>query len=431
MSVGYYEDRVTSHPARVALVEAQELATRAAGPSFEDPDLDVLEHAEAARAAVDDVVSRIDLADPQLISDGMLSDLNRPALRIRDFLNDFLSDPGSASIQDVRAELERLLTAARGLPPSPWQAEADVVRGAATRFRDRVAGLRREAEQRIDQLKQEGEAIGSDLRSDLAEAESRLQQLQLQANTSEEAAERRSEELNNRLSGLQDRAENIASAVGQTFVGMEERFGSTQQSREERFGQAGMEQEQRFSGRVGEWENEWEDEWQQKKTTLDADSSAMLAELEELLAEAKRVLSFSAAASTYEANASEAQRQEARANQWRWIGIGALMAAAGVAIGLLVVMSPPDNMNLASMFVFFLPRLGITSFMGAIAAYAIREAGRHRERERLARQAAVDIASFRPFLAELPEDERNEEVRHAARRQFFHGVGGSELDGLT
>ncbi|MYI83424.1 MAG: hypothetical protein F4056_09135 [Chloroflexi bacterium] len=309
--------------------------------------------------------------------------------------------------------------------------EREVVERAVERFRDRVASLRRQAERRVDQLREEADTAATDLRSQLSALESQLQQLQQEANTSEETGERRSEELSSRLAELQDRAENVASAVEQTSSSMEERFGSTQQSREERFGETVREQEQRFATSLLVWESELEE----KKAKLGEDTDALRRELGEQLAEAKRVLGFSAAASTYGANSIEARRQEQTANRWRWIGIGLLVAAVGAAIGLLVWRGPPDDMTVAGMFVFFLPRLGVTSLIGAIAAYALREAGRHRARERLARQAAIDIESFRPFLVELPESERNEEIRHAARRQFFAGgggtVGGSELDGRT
>ena len=432
MHVGFYEDRINHHPARVALVEAQELATKAAGVSFEGLDLDVPEHADAARAAVEDVVTRIDLADPRLISEGMLSDLNRPALRIRDFLNEFLSNPGSASIQDVQAELERLLTAARGLPPLPWQTESAVVRNAARRFRDRLAGLRREAEQRIDELREEGDAAAADLRSHLSEVGSQFQQLQQQAKAAEDAAERRSDELNHRLDEQHERAEQVASTVEQTLNSIEERFGSTQQSREERFGEAVREQEQRFAASLVVRDGEWEE----KKAKLGDDSDAIRRALEEQLAEAKRVLGVTAAASTYQAAAREAESQSRAANVWR---IVAVLAMGGAALSIFLFFAAfglPQDPTTAEMLGFLVTRGGFTGFIGAIAAYAAREAGQHRARERTARQAAVDIASFRPFLAELPDHERNAEIRSAARRHFFgsendaHGSSSSSLEEL-
>ena len=422
--MAFYDDRLTRHTARAHLSEARDLATRANDFDWQDPDSKGPQYANAALAAVEDVTDRLELADPRLVTEEVLSEIERPALQVLNSLRSFSENPTVPEIQGAQHHAERLLAAARGLPPSPWQVEPDVVRNAGNRFRDRVAGLRREAERTIDQLKQEGEEAAAGLGSDLSGVESQLQQLQQQANIYEEATERRSEELKGGLARFQDRAEQIASGVEQTFNSMDERFGSAQDRRTERFEEAVSEQEQKFAASLLVWEGEW----RERKAKLGEDSDELRRELGEQLAEAKRVLGFSAAASTYEANASEARRQEQTANRWRWIGIGLLIAAVAAAIALLVWRGPSDDMTLANMFVFFLPRLGVTSLIGAIAAYALRESGRHRARERLARQAAIDIQSFRPFLAELPEDERNEEIRLASRRQFFPAAGGA-IDG--
>ena len=238
VAVGYYEDRVLGHPARVALVEAQELARRAAEVRFSGHDSAAPEHADAARAAIEDVVARLDLADTRLISEGMLTELSRPASRIRDFLNDLLSNPGSYSIRDVQLEVERLLTAARGLPPSPWQEDPAVVRAAAQRFRDRLAGFRRDAEQMVHALRTEGAAAAADLRSQQSELESQLQQLQSQARASGVNAEGQAVELDGRLAELRNQTEQAASNVKQLFSGLDERFASSQERRTERFEEA-------------------------------------------------------------------------------------------------------------------------------------------------------------------------------------------------
>jgi len=56
--------------------------------------------------------------------------------------------------------------------------------------------------------------------------------------------------------------------------------------------------------------------------------------------------------------------------------------------------------------------------LAGLWGYAARESSRHRRREANAERLATELTSFRPFLAELAVDKRNDLVEKATGRYF-------------
>ena len=205
---------------------------------------------------------------------------------------------------------------------------------------------------------------------------------------------------------------------------MEERFGASQDRRGERFEEVENERRTEFSIALNDWRETWESELASR--TVEADQ--FREELRKLASEAERVLGTSAAAATYGAAEREAERQGRAADWWRGWAILALGGAAlsGLLFLALAVADPPSNSNALEILVYLSTRVSITGFVASIGFYCARESSRHRLREVDARGSAMNMAAFRPFLAELPPEERNLEIRLAARR-FFGNYDVSDI----
>lgn len=66
----------------------------------------------------------------------------------------------------------------------------------------------------------------------------------------------------------------------------------------------------------------------------------------------------------------------------------------------------------------FLARFGVVLTFGALAGYGARQADKHHKVERRNRRVELELASIDPFLAELPEAERNQVKAAVADRLF-------------
>jgi hypothetical protein len=100
------------------------------------------------------------------------------------------------------------------------------------------------------------------------------------------------------------------------------------------------------------------------------------------------------------------------------VGIAALAAGVGVTMWLFLVMDVTDNPSIAEMLAFFFVRAPALAILGAIAAYAIRESSQHRARDKENKRLANELTTFRPFLEELKEDERTNQIVRASDRYF-------------
>lgn len=151
-----------------------------------------------------------------------------------------------------------------------------------------------------------------------------------------------------------------------------------------------------------------------------------LAHLQDTARKAEELLGITAASGTAAAYQEEANRQARRADFSRYFAILGLMAAILIGYGTLQFLNPPTNANGTATIFFYIARTTLLAVAVALPAYAIRESSQHRARERHNRRLASELTTFRPFLAELPEAERNQLIKDASQRYF----PGHESDDL-
>lgn len=97
---------------------------------------------------------------------------------------------------------------------------------------------------------------------------------------------------------------------------------------------------------------------------------------------------------------------------------GSFIGAIGAGYISLMLFGLPDNSSLGEMGLFFATRAPLALAIAGFAAFANKESGHHRRSERENRRLANELTTFRPFLAELSETDRNEQVKQAVGRYY-------------
>jgi hypothetical protein len=100
----------------------------------------------------------------------------------------------------------------------------------------------------------------------------------------------------------------------------------------------------------------------------------------------------------------EVKDQRAAADRWRQIAV--VFAVLAVLVGLMTaIWEHQDTENLIG-------KLAVGVAFGAVAGYAAKQSGRHRDREERARHRQLELRAFGPFIEQLdPELKQAERVR--------------------
>jgi hypothetical protein len=140
----------------------------------------------------------------------------------------------------------------------------------------------------------------------------------------------------------------------------------------------------------------------------------LIQKMEAELAKAQGITSFIGSTGTSAGFRDEADAQRRAANWLRFIAILFGLAAAGLAIWAVIHAERSDNPSLT---VVIAKTLGSLVFVG-IAGYIANQSGHHRTREEKARRRQLDLVALPPFIAALPEDQKEDITREAATTLF-------------
>jgi hypothetical protein len=157
-----------------------------------------------------------------------------------------------------------------------------------------------------------------------------------------------------------------------------------------------------------------------KQRVLHEKGSALAASLEEKLNRANEILGFTAAANVAQAYIEEGASQKKEADKWRLIALCIIGALAVVAFISFVVLKPDAGFSTEDYVRYALVRLPVFVVLAPAIPWVLKQSSEHREREHFARLRGQELTSFRPFLAELTEAERQTVIKDASAR-FFKG----------
>ncbi len=350
---------------------------------------------------------RIAATDPLLVSEEVLASMREPLNQIKNGLQGYLENESADSLNGIRSWTDRLAGAI-----AMWPIPADLPSSDA---REIAARFRRSAAQHVNALSGEFEKAKEEL-SDL--------QSSVQARSDEWQAEK---------AGLQEQLSDLSSTI-------EKQQGRLDEALDRYQGQFSAAQDRRgeqFQGELAELQ-EWaagakstmERQLDQVGTTAEDKSRQLTEQLEAELAKARGITGVIGSTGTAAGYQEEADAQRRTANMLRYGAILLGLAAAGLAVWAII---HTERSSEPSLTVVFSKALGSLVFAG-LAGYVATQSAHHRHREEQARRRQLDLLALPPFIAALPDGQKEEITGEVASKTLLPatlGQDGPEEAALT
>ena len=363
---------------------------------------------------VRDVQARLEVADVRLVAEVTLEALSQQSAKLLDRVNNFAETVESTKLIEAVTISGTLLVYSRYLPPLPWGEPDEVVRQAAQSFHAATARFVGELEEAKSNVEADLQQVRDALATAAHDSQHSLDQLkQASAERSAEfdaTTEARSTEFASRTEALENQIQNQTQRLDQAIATINDQFGTSEQSRSGEF----TESQSRRDTELGQQLASQEERFQ----TLAEDQAVAIRTLDTAKETAEEILGVVAASATADAYLKDAEQQRKQADILRMVGAAAF--AAAVAVGLVMFFAvdlPSESSVPRTMFVLLKPISSVAAILG-LATFLARESAQHRRRERESKRLANQLTTFRPFLAEIPEDQRNELIKDASIRYF-------------
>ena len=363
---------------------------------------------------LEDVQMRLHSADSRLIPEVTLVALDRGSQNLRDQVDGFLNTGDTAHLHGAVEASGPLLATSRQLPPLPWNEPNEVVRHAAASFQATTAQIIKDTEE----AKSKFEADLQQLREATADAAHNSQHSldQLKEASAERSAEvdatteARSTEFASRTEALENQIQNQTQRLDQAIATINDQFGTSEQSRAGEFTESQSRRDTEFGQQLASQEERF-----QALAELQAVAIRTLDTAKET---AEEILGVVAASATADAYLKDAEQQRRQADLLRIAAVGALIAAVAVGLVMFFAVDLADSASVTKTLFSFVKPVGFVAAVLAVAGFLVRESSQHRGREIVNKRLANQMTTFRPFLAEIPEAERNELIKEASKRYF-------------
>ena len=149
----------------------------------------------------------------------------------------------------------------------------------------------------------------------------------------------------------------------------------------------------------------------------------VVADVEKFRDEAKRILEEVAGASSAEHYAKLRDSQKKNADIWRWIGVVGLSILV-VTSGLIFFDTRSTDIEFST--AWLVARYSLLFSLGIFAGYAFRQSGQHRRREEAIARVANELLLLWPFMARLPDADRELLLREITPLYFKGGLSGGD-----
>lgn len=374
---------------------------------------------------IDQIILQFSSADSRAISESTLGGLEQQSSELSANAIAFRQTRDQVLLLQLIVNVNSLLVLSSQLPPLPWGEAKDVVQQSVESLGDSS-----------DKLRARVRALSTQLNSKISEIEKKLA---MESQDSEQTLELLKTVTENQLSELQqsigDQIQQFQQSANRMQTQIDaniQRIDSAIPTFNDQFRTFQESQTQQFSESQELRQTDFEDFVEQQKQSSTDSANALHIEGEQLIKylsetakNAETILGVTAASVTSEAYLNEAKEQKQQADLWRRIAILGLFGAATAGFATFLWMNPAGGSSTSQVISFQIMRTAITGAFVAVAGFAMRESGKHRSRETENKRLANELTTFRPFLSELKEDDRNELVREASSRYFpGHGANG-------
>ena len=140
--------------------------------------------------------------------------------------------------------------------------------------------------------------------------------------------------------------------------------------------------------------------------------------------QARSMLEEVAGASTAEHYVKQRDKQNAAANMWRYIGVGALVV---LVLSAAWIFFDAGSTIQEFTVVWLAARTGLVGAIVVFATYALRQSAHHRRREEGMTRVANELQLLWPFMNRLPDGDRRDLLREITPLYFKGGVSAQDV----
>ena len=353
--------------------------------------------------AIREIRIRVDTSPRVYIPPEIIQSLHDALVQIRDAAEQYKSQGDEGAARTVLTSADRLILNAQLLLPAGPREEltSAALKEAAARVAEatgvsatRLSEQRREAQELEASLAQRAEEALARVASSASEAVQNVDSARAEFTRNIESYE-------TRLGQQAQRLDTAMDAQSQRFV-------KDQEDRTREFGEALSEIRDRAKARMGELEEQAEVSIHYLAARAD---------------EAKSIVAATAAASTAKRYVETEEAENKAADWWRKWGLLILGVTAALGLVIQIEYGPEFGAGWEEFVVFYMVKAPLVALPIYIGAYALRQSAAHRGRATEAGRVARELSVFRPFIDELPDGAKHEEISGAAKRYFLGSRG--------
>lgn len=335
----------------------------------------------------------VDEADPLCVTTNLV-DRTRDALAsTAGGLQGFLDSGGVEPLNGIRSWTEELAKAIGEWPSRSTLPSSDV--------REITSRFRRSAGQQLRGLSKDF----SKIEEQVGEVQSRVEQRATEINEIQA-------NLDSRVTELQGTIEQQRGRLDESIERHQEQFSEAQERRIEEFRKelSGLE-ESSLKART-EADRQLKGIVENTRSQVDE----LMQEMRVLRTKAEDTAGVIGATGTSSGYRKEADSQKKIANWLRTSAVLFGLLAAGLAVWAII----HAQQNPGASFSIVLTKAVGALIFGGIAGYLATQSGHHRTREEQARRRQLDLIALPPFIAALPEEEKEEITHQVANRIFVN-----------
>ena len=355
------------------------------------------EYSGRIRTVVTNIKTRLLTSNTLLVGETTIRQLSDHSQNLLNQLQAFQSSSNIGHLAEGDREADHLLTVSAQMPPMLEGVTEGAAQEAAESFIREVSEVKGQLRNLSETISSESDRLVGLLAQVERNSQSHLSSLELGIQTHVSDFSQRVAEFQNQTSGHISRLDETISRINDQFSRDEDDrandFRASQEARLTEF--RALVEEQQVEGQ------------------------RVISYLRETSEKAQQILGITAASVVAEAYLTEARSQKTQADKWRWGAVVTFVVAGLLGLALLLIWPGiSGDGTLTGVTEFYITRITLVAGTVGLGIYLVRESGQHRKREHTNRRLANELTTFRPFLSEIGEEERNELVKQASERYF-------------
>lgn len=403
-----FEDRIQNHKLWDHLATLEELAPKL-GEEISEQDLGENHRAEVER--MKDVVNHVDrslnAADPYLVSEGVLSNINSQLEHAVNHIRNYRNNNQVGQLENANGRLDNVLQHISQIPIPKTPEDLEGLRDRLTRFRQSAGSLATYMERDLESvrekvseieanLEQKGEEVDETLRSKITEIEESSSQTNQQL---KQELEGDVEDIRNQLTDHKQEIQTQKQRLEDAITESKQQFIDGASERNDKFETEQDNRREKFSQTIG---------------AIEGTGRGFVERMEEYEAQVVKQMEVIGTTGMTGGFKKTANYEREQADYWRRVTVLAMIAVVAAAFWTTL-----ETMGAGRFMVgAFASKVFLTATIGILAGYAGSQSATHRGRERRAKQLELELASLDPYLSALPDDDQTEVKVDLIKRWF-------------